>query len=277
MTAIPFNILSLIAEYLQWPELCCFAQVSKLFNAVAANPELYREECRREFGCDFEAFGYTSHRDIQAFSGPVLIKPILQTWKSLLKQGICLSKCWRSFEVNEVLEVGEVEILERNIREAFLRPEPPMPVLRREAKGFDTVLQDTLAYPVDEDQAAFGFGAFLDPDTEQVMDKIDCNSQTLYRQYEGRQDYIDLIRTRWNLTKSSVKNAICDSETACSSLATSGESDLAYPSRIPPFATQLLTAIKKVAKFECDYHLRELQEAQNGGEFLSEYVRRVID
>lgn len=57
MTAIPYNILSFIAEHLQWRELYSFSRVSKLFKSVAENPEFYRSECRRVFGCDLEVFG----------------------------------------------------------------------------------------------------------------------------------------------------------------------------------------------------------------------------
>lgn len=179
--------------------------------------------------------------------------------------------------MHEVLAAFEVAALEQHLRETFLRPEPPMPVLRREAKGFDTVVQDALAYPVEEDQAVFGFGALMDPDVEQAVDVLDISAPTLYKQFEGRQDSIDLVRTRWNLSKSAVRSVICDTETACSSLANSGESDLPCPSHIPPLINQFFKAIKKSAKFQCDFHLRELQETQNGGEFLSEYVRRVRD
>ena len=177
--------------------------------------------------------------------------------------------------MHEVLNAFDVAALEQHLQETFLRPEPPMPVLRREAKGFDTVVQDALAYPVEEDQGVFGFAALVDPDVEQAVDVLDVSAQTLYKQFEGRQDCIDLVRTRWNLPKSAVRLAICD--TACSSLATSGESELACPCHIPPLVNQLFNAVKKAAKFQCEYHLRELLETQSGGEFLSEYVRRVRD
>jgi len=57
MTALPFNLLSLIAAHLQWPELCRFAQACRLFRTVADDPALYKAECRRVFSCDLDLFG----------------------------------------------------------------------------------------------------------------------------------------------------------------------------------------------------------------------------
>ena len=194
-----------------------------------------------------------------------------QHWKSILSQGISLNALWNSIEAHAILAPFEIAALAGHLKTAFLVPEPPMPVLRREAKGFDTILQNSLAYSTQEDQ---GFGAAVDPEVDQVMDTLDLNAYLLCHQFEGRQDYIDLIRTRWSISKA-VLRATIGEETACSSIATSCESNSAYTSRIYPLVLQILGVLRKTVKFQCDFHLSELQEMQSGGELLSEYVRRV--
>lgn len=196
-----------------------------------------------------------------------------QHWKSILSQGISLNALWNSIEAHAILAPFEIAALAEHLKTAFLVPEPPMPVLRREAKGFDTILQNCLAYPMQEDQ---GFGPAINQEVDQAMDTLDLNADTLYHQFEGRQDYIDLIRTRWNISKAVLRTTIGE-ETACSSIASSYESNSSYPARICPLVLQILSVLRRTAKFQCDFHLCELQEMQSGGELLSEYVRRVND
>lgn len=189
-----------------------------------------------------------------------------QHWKSILSRGISLNALWNSVEAHAILAPFEIAALAEHLKTAFLAPEPPMPVLRREAKGFDTILQNSLAYSMQEDQ---GFGTI--PEVDQAMDTLDLNSDPLYYQFESRQDYISLIKTRWNITNAVLKATIGE-ETACNSIASSCESNSSY---IPPLVLQILRIFRRTVKFQCDFHLGELVEMQSGGVLLSEYVRRV--
>ena len=148
---------------------------------------------------------------------------------------------------------------------AFFAPDLPLPVLRREAKGFETVVQEYFAYGLER-----GFPD--DPDVESAFDTIDSYSDQLLKQFESKSDHIALLKARWSLQSHTLTSALAF-ETACNSLVSSAGSDC--PSPIPPFVLQFEKAIRSNAKFQCKYHLRELQEARDCGELLSDYVRRV--
>lgn len=54
---LPHNLLTLVAEFLQWPDLMAFARVCRLYQKVAEDRDLWKAECRRLWGMDLQLFG----------------------------------------------------------------------------------------------------------------------------------------------------------------------------------------------------------------------------
>jgi len=126
-------------------------------------------------------------------------------------------------------------------------PELPMPKLRREARCFDSILQEALAYPeVESDNMSLDL---RDPEVLLALDQLDQASKVLYEQIHSQTDQHNLVQARWSFPL---------------------QTDATLP-----LVLQLYQALALAAEFQCEYHLRELQECLEGGTLLSDYYRRV--
>jgi hypothetical protein len=124
-----------------------------------------------------------------------------------------------------------------------------MPKLRREARCFDSILQEALAYP-DFETNDMQLD-IRDPDVLLALDQLDQVSKALFDQIQSDTDRTNLLHARWNFP--------------------------VHSSTGLPLVLQLHQALSSAADFQCEYHLRELQEYLEGGALLSDYCRRVRD
>lgn len=147
----------------------------------------------------------------------------------------------------DILTRTDIEAMRTNCAVTYRLPELPMPKLRREARCFDSFLQEALAYPETEinDMSL----DLRDPEVLLALDQLDQASAILYEQIHSHADLYNLLQARWNFPV---------------------QADTALP-----LVLQLHQTLASAASFQCEYHLRELQECLEGGALLSDYCRRV--
>lgn len=198
-------------------------------------------------------------------------------WKLVMKKSITALGLWRTL-ANSGLQEAEAITLAGAIFDVMRGPVPPAPALRREARAFNTPLQDFWAYGyLDSYQAP------TDPNFDLFLDFLEAFQYELRGEIERPVDWELLAVARWHALKGEPYSR---SSTAASSLTTSdlsGESptipDLCTPHFVSrrlrmsqPTLLRIYYSLKKAISFRCQLTLRLLQDCKNSLQLLSTYV-----
>lgn len=244
---LPHNLLKLIAELLPWTDLVAFSRVCRGYQTVAEDRELWKAECRRLWGADLQAFGYISLSEVVTSTLSCQFPKPLKSWKRLFEQGYLAQCMWSELLRGDFLTRTDIDVMRSNCVVTFKQPELPLPKLRREARCFDSILQEALAYP-EQDNTGLSLD-MRDPEVLMALELLDQASKSLYDEIQTDSDMTNLLCARWNFP-------------------------LERHSGLP-VVLQLLCVLHANAQFQCEYHLRELQENVEGTALLSDYCRRV--
>ena len=194
-----------------------------------------------------------------------------------MKKSITALALWRSL-ANSGLQEEEATGLAVSLFEVMKEPIPPSPALRREARAFNTPLQDFWAYG-HRDPCPFP----IDSGFDLFYSFLEAFSYELRAEMERPVDWQLLAIARWHALKG---DPYSHTSTAASSLTASdisAESPTVPETDSPKFAyIRLRTAqptllriyycLKKAISCRCQLHLRLLQDCTTSVQLLSTYV-----
>lgn len=188
-----------------------------------------------------------------------MLKPINVNRKFfvLYKEAISKEKQWKDI-VGKYFSQCDIQVLQDFTADTLKNPMLPSLCLRREAKNFQTIVQDLIGNAFSE---PLGFN--LPSQAEEIVSKLFEFEAEIYAEFSESGHKKRLIKERWLIkSNKSVKKPGFSS----SSLK---------PSQSPYFLCQFVKVLRNIFKIHCKSVMTRLEKITEIKEFLSEYCLRV--
>ncbi|OMJ91995.1 hypothetical protein SteCoe_5312 [Stentor coeruleus] len=249
-------IIQIIASFLDVETMITFSEVCKLFHKTAQIDSFWEKFYNMKYVGSLEIFG-------ELVIGDLYMKPLNRPRKflKLYQKGALREKNWSAIK-GRFLPDSDIGVISMEIRENLKNPLLPLPMLRREAKNFSTLVQDLLGNAFEEPPLG-GFNSFSEAET--LMQILYDIQESLIQEYSTNCHSSILCKTRWQLKS---KNSYIKKYTKGISKHKSIIQSKSF------FVNDMILVIKGLIKTHCTSVLVKLEKISEIKTFLSEYCIR---